>query len=167
MNKFLFRLSLFTILFILLFFAAAFAAKDDTSHLFCSWEGFEPDKCASIWLIKKFVDKEAMFVFVQKGEFIEKGIAFDTPDAELRRYATMSTFESIIKKYDIKDKIVSKIGDIMHDIEINTWQKKKYDLSKEVIENTLSIIKNSKTNDEIISRSINYFDELYMKLTAL
>ena len=106
------------------------SAKDLTEHLFCSWEGFEPDKCASIWLIKMFVDKEARFLFVERGEFIEKGIPFDTPDAELRHYSNISAFESIVKKNNIKDKAVCKI---LISVQIPGIEEKLHPLFQSVI----------------------------------
>jgi hypothetical protein len=35
--------------------------------VFSTWEGFEADKCASIWLIKRFIDKNAVIKFFPKG----------------------------------------------------------------------------------------------------
>ena len=128
---------------------------------FSTWEGFEPDKCASIWLIKRFINKDAEFRFFPKGEFIKEGIPFDTPDARLRRYHDRSTYESIIDEYKIKDPAAIRIGRIIHDIEINIWEKKLYKESLEVAEKIMHIIQNSKNNTEIIQKSNAYFDSLY------
>ncbi len=72
-------------------------------QIFSTWEGFEADKCASIWLIKRFIDKNAIIKFFPKGEIIKEGILFDTPDSKFRRYHNMSTFESILLHYNLKD----------------------------------------------------------------
>ena len=69
--------------------------------IFSTWEGFEADKCASIWLIKRFIDKNAVINFFPKGEIVKEGIPFDTPDAKFRRYHNMSTFESLLRGISI------------------------------------------------------------------
>jgi hypothetical protein len=136
-------------------------SSEDMPKTFSTWEGFEPDKCASIWLIKRFINKDAEFKFFPKGEFIKEGIPFDTPDARLRRYHDRSTYESIIKEYKIDDPAARQIGMIIHDIEINIWEKKLYKESLEVDEKIMHIIQNSKDNAEIIQKSDAYFDFLY------
>jgi hypothetical protein len=136
---------------------------EDAQHLFSTWEGFEVDKCASIWLIKKFVDKDAVFRFFPKGETIHTGTPFDTPDAQLRRYHNRSTFESILLRYGLVDEKLVYVGRIMHDVEINIWQKKAMPETLSVQEMVNSIMKNSNSNEEVIEESIEYFDALYRK----
>lgn len=80
--------------FLLLFTSAAKA------EVYVTLKGFEPDKLASIWLIKRFIDQKAEFVFLTKGDFPQEGIAFDVPDARLRRSHTRSTFETILHACD-------------------------------------------------------------------
>jgi hypothetical protein len=73
-------------------------ADAESDSCYTTWENMEPDKCASAWLIKRFIDKNATFEFFPKGELITKGILFDVPEAEIRRYNNISTFEYLIKK---------------------------------------------------------------------
>ena len=134
------------------------------AEIFSTWEGFEADKCASIWLIKRFIDKNAKIKFFPKGSIITEGIPFDVPEAKLRRYHNMSTFESILKYYNLKDPKLIYIGKIIHDIEVNIWDKKIFPETLLVEEAILSIIKQSKTADEIIEKSYQYFNSLYQRL---
>jgi len=97
---------------------------EEKELVFSTWDGFEVDKCASIWLIKRFIDENAVIKFFPKGEIIKQGIAFDTPDAIFRRYHNMSTFESLLKHYKLNDPKLIHIGKIIHDIEVNIWKKK-------------------------------------------
>ena len=133
-------------------------------QVFSTWEGFEPDKCASIWLIKKFIDKNAIIQFYPKAEPITYGIPFDTPDAKFRRYYNMSTFESLIKHYKIKDPNVNYIGRIIHDLEVNVWEKKVMKESLMVQDAVNAIIFNTKGNKEIIEKSAAFFNSLYEKV---
>ena len=97
--------------------------KNTNINLFVTWEGSEPDKGASAWLIKRFVNKDAYFKMIPKGEAIQYGIPFDVPESEFRRTHQFSTFETIQRKYNITDPTVLMLGKVIHDLEINTWGK--------------------------------------------
>lgn len=139
--------------------------EKEKALVFSTWEGFEVDKCASIWLIKRFIDKNAKIKFFPKGALIKEGIPFDTPEAKLRRYYNMSAFESILKHYNIKDPILNYIGKIIHDIEVNIWERKVLKETLIVQDEVRKIITKYKNNNEIIEESCNYFDTLYQKIT--
>lgn len=135
--------------------------KESSGRVFYTWEGFEADKCAAIWLIKRFIDANASIRFVPNGETIEAGIAFDTPDAALRRYHNISTFEAMLKHYDLSDPRLVHIGKIIHDIEINIWDRKVMTETPAVQDAVNGIIAGSANKEEIVERSIQYFDTLY------
>jgi hypothetical protein len=132
--------------------------------VFSTWEGFEADKCASMWLMKRFIDKNTLIKFFPKGEPIKEGIPFDTPEAKFRRYHNMSTFESLLKHYNVQDPTLLYIGKIIHDIEVNVWQKKVMPETYQVQEEINQIIFNSKGNAEVMERSHKYFNSLYQKI---
>ena len=117
--------------------------------VFSTWEGFEVDKCASIWLIKRFVDENAVIRFFPKGVAIKEGIPFDTPDAKFRRYHNMSTFESMLKHYKLKAPKLIYVGKIVHDIEVNIWERKVFDETRLVQEAVAGIISVSKDSDDV------------------
>jgi len=49
---------------------------------------------------------------------------FDTPDAPIRRTHAQSTFEVLVDRHRLDDAKVRWLARILHDIEINTWQRK-------------------------------------------
>ena len=140
--------------------------EEQEEHVFSTWDGFEVDKCASIWVIKRFVDRDAVFRFFPKGETLKTGTPFDAPDAQLRRYHNRSAFESIIAHYHILDEKLPYVAKIVHDSEINIWGKKVMPETVIVEEMIRSMIKNAKSNEEVVEKSIQYFDALYSKVTA-
>jgi len=91
-----------------------------TGQSYETWQGLEPDKLASMWLLKRFVDPQAEFTLVPKGSMISKGIPFDVPSAQFKRSHSQSTFESILQNQRLNDERLVHIGRIIHDIEINT-----------------------------------------------
>jgi hypothetical protein len=71
-------------------------------------EKVKVDRVACPWLIKKFVDKEAEFVFVP-GETVMAeakrldAIPYDVKDVELGHHGKECSFEAILKKYKLTD----------------------------------------------------------------
>jgi hypothetical protein len=66
------------------------------------------DRIACPWLIKRFVDKEAEFIYVPFDQVILKSgeldaIPFDLPDVEYTHYGDQCTFDYIIKKHNLSD----------------------------------------------------------------
>ncbi|WP_343697886.1 chromate resistance protein ChrB domain-containing protein [Flavobacterium sp.] len=76
------------------------------------------DRIACPWLIKKFVDKDAEFIYVPFEQVLEKAvefnaIPFDIPDVEFTHYKEECTFDYIVKKYKIEDPAVLIIAKIV------------------------------------------------------
>ncbi len=75
------------------------------------------DRVACPWLIKRFVDKDAEFVFVPRDTdptIIKDGIPFDMPGVELGHHGNNCSFDAIVEKYNITDPAVKKIQEIVH-----------------------------------------------------
>ncbi|HDM77969.1 MAG TPA: hypothetical protein ENG51_16125 [Deltaproteobacteria bacterium] len=136
-------------------------------QVFATWDSFEVDKCASIWLIKRFIDPSAMFQFHPKGTHITEGIPFDVPDGNLSRNATKSSFEVLLEHYRLNDPALKKIGQVIHDIEINSWGRKKYKESLKVERDIMDIItRNHSDRDVLLEKAIKYFDQLYKEFDS-
>jgi hypothetical protein len=98
----------------------------DPSHLYVTWSGLEPDKAASAWYIKRYVDPQAVFEIRPQGFLFDAGTPFDTPQARYRRTQSASTLESLLRDHPSADPAIVKLGQLMHDIEINIWQPKRF-----------------------------------------
>ncbi|MEM2921423.1 MAG: chromate resistance protein [Candidatus Bathyarchaeia archaeon] len=77
------------------------------------------DRVACPWLISKFVDRDAEFLFVPWPGLLptrEMGVPFDFPntDFELGHHDGKCTFEAIIEKYNVKDPWVKEMAKIVH-----------------------------------------------------
>lgn len=89
------------------------------------------DRIACPWLIKKFVDQEAEFIYVPFEEVIRKAeefgaIPFDIPNVEFTHYNEHCTFDYIIKKYKIDDPAISIIAAIVRGADTD-----RHDIAKE------------------------------------
>lgn len=87
------------------------------------------DRIACPWLIKRFVDAEAEFLFVPADRVIEVAreqgaIPFDAPGAELSHYREGGnervSFDSIIKKYGLKDPALLELAAIVRGADART-----------------------------------------------
>ena len=76
------------------------------------------DRIACPWLIKKFVDREAEFIYIPKEEVFERAkilnaIPYDIPGAEYSHEGERCTFDYIIKKYGLTDPALLQIAEIV------------------------------------------------------
>jgi PAS domain S-box-containing protein len=80
------------------------------------------DRIACPWLIKRFVDPDAEFLYVPKDLVssvakAEGATPFDTPGAELNHYEVdgdvRCSFDAIIRKYDLKDPALLDMAEIV------------------------------------------------------
>jgi len=76
------------------------------------------DRLACPWLIQKFVDSEAEFIYVPFDSVIEEAkklnaIPFDIPGVEYTHYEDQCTFDYIIKKHKIDDPAITVISKIV------------------------------------------------------
>ncbi len=79
-------------------------------------EKIKVDRVAGPWLIRKFVDPEAEFVFLPHRtdwSKIEDGIVFDVPNCELGHHGEDVSFNSILKKYNLRDPALILLGEIV------------------------------------------------------
>jgi hypothetical protein len=82
------------------------------------------DRVACPWLIKRFIDSNAEFLFAPKCrvmEIAEKtgAIAFDTLGAELNHRDDLCTFDVIIKDYQLTDKALLRMGRVVNAADTN------------------------------------------------
>ncbi len=82
------------------------------------------DRVACPWLITRFVDSEAEFMFVPTSQ-IEKVVAetgaipFDAPGVELGHHEGRCSFESIILKYELKEPGLLRLSKIVHAADVS------------------------------------------------
>jgi hypothetical protein len=76
------------------------------------------DRCASAWLLKRFLDPEAQFVFVEEGDSVPGAIPFDMSGVELGHRRGRCTFEAILVKYKLKDPALMEMGRIIRSADL-------------------------------------------------
>ncbi len=77
------------------------------------------DRVACPWLIRRFVDSEAQFLFVPMGRVEEVvketgAVPFDVPGVELGHHEGRCSFESILLKYGLKEPGLLRLAKVVH-----------------------------------------------------
>ena len=79
-------------------------------------ERVKVDRVACPWLIKKFIDSTAEFVFLPletDWSKISDGVVYDVPNCELGHHGEDVSFDSILKKYGLTDPALQLLAQIV------------------------------------------------------
>jgi len=81
------------------------------------------DRIACPWLITRFVDPDAQFLFVPADQVMataerEGAIPYDVPNVELGHVDGRCSFESIIRKYQLTDPALAELARIVHGADV-------------------------------------------------
>src|SRR5437016_3740705 len=83
------------------------------------------DRVACPWLIKRFVDPEAEFLYVAADQVMavaesEGATPYDVKDVELGHVDGRCSFESILLKYELQDAALDRLAKIVHGADVST-----------------------------------------------
>ena len=77
------------------------------------------DRTSSAWLIRRFIDSEAEFVFVgDPDEVPEDATPFDMRGVELSHQDGGCTFETILRRYQLDDPVLARIAEVIHEADL-------------------------------------------------
>lgn len=125
------------------------------------------DRMATAWLIKRFIDKKAVFQFTDEKmieDLKQDFIAFDVRGGEFTHTGDMCTFEVFVKIFKFKDKILKKISEIVHELDVKD-EKFRNPESRGIEEILIGIRKTARNDIEILQKGMAIFDMLYSSKT--
>ncbi len=81
------------------------------------------DRIACPWLISRFIDSDAEFIFVPKSQIKRVvddigAIPFNAPDVELGHHGNKCSFETIIEHFNLTDKALLRLAEIVHGADV-------------------------------------------------
>jgi hypothetical protein len=77
------------------------------------------DRAGCAWLIRRFLDPEAVFVFVaDPADVPTDATAFDMRGAELGHHGGDCSFETILRRHDLTDPVLWQIAQIVHEADL-------------------------------------------------
>ena len=122
------------------------------------------DRIACPWLIKRFVDPEAEFIYVPKDKVFEEAqrlnaIPFDIPGAEYTHYGDGCTFDYIVKKHELTDEAVLQIACIVRGADTHRFDLAEQAAGLWAISAGLSV--NFANDYEQLEVGLKLYDALY------
>jgi hypothetical protein len=125
------------------------------------------DRMASAWFIRRFVDTNAVFKFTsdRNGVSIDGNAAtFDMTGAEFTHIGDLCTFEVLVKTFAVRDKVVRKIAEIVHDLDVKD-DKYGNPETTGIEEILMGIRKTAKNDGDALDRGMAVFEMLYQAKT--
>jgi hypothetical protein len=122
------------------------------------------DRMASAWLIRRFIDPDARFTFVDERSYradtASGHVRFDMFEAEFTHEGERCTFETLISRFGLADGALQPIAEVVHDIDLKDG---KFGRDETVgVERVLSAIRAAHADDVArLERGSQLFDDLY------
>src|SRR5574341_2516313 len=85
-----------------------------------TWENVAVDRMACAWLIRRFIDPKAEFLFVPAGEksFPKGAEPFDIPGVRLTHRRGHCSFHTFLREYNLKDPLLQRIARIIDEADV-------------------------------------------------
>src|SRR5437588_11000692 len=117
-------------------------------------------RMGSAWLISKLIDRKTKFVFAPSADAVPGAIPFDILDAEFSHHGNYCTFETLMRRFAISDKVIAKIGEMIHDADLDDARFQRVEAVG--IDRVLKgWAKQGLPDKEILRRGFECFDALY------
>jgi len=122
--------------------------------------GIHVDRTACAWLIRRFIDPEAEFVFVDDPDEVPKDATpFDMRGVELGHHGGECSFEAALRRYRLDDPVLWDIARIVHEADL---EDERYDAPEarglDVLLRGLSMIRD---DQELLRLTGPLYDGLY------
>jgi hypothetical protein len=121
------------------------------------------DRIGSAWLIKRFCDPEAKFAFADAADAARKGIPFDVLGADFGHHGEDCTFETLVKRFDIKDRRVRAIAEIVHEADLRDGKFTRHEAAG--VDLAINALVEATADDhDLLERGMAIFEGLYTVL---
>ncbi len=131
-----------------------------------TWEYIGVDRMACIWLIRRWIDPKAEFLFIPATSPLPKGAEpFDIPGVRFSHHRGHCSFHSLIKEHRLKDPVLMRIASIIDEADL------VQEVNVEPIAPGLDAIcrgirRTSADDYEALEHGIRLYEALYAELSA-
>lgn len=127
------------------------------------------DRVACPWLIKRFVDPEAEFLYAPPDHLMaiaqrEGAIPFDVPDVELGHHGPECSFDAIVKKYHLTDPALERLALIVRGADTAAKDLTPESRGLEAIAEGFRLVYHD--DYELLEREFPVYDALYAHCQA-
>ena len=121
------------------------------------------DRAACAWLICRFIDPEAEFVFVDDPDEVPADATpFDIRGVELSHHGGDCSFETFLRRYELVDPVLWEIAKVVHEADLDD---ERYDAPEapglDALMRGLSMVRQ---DQEVLAISAPLYDGLYAYL---
>jgi hypothetical protein len=121
------------------------------------------DRIASGWLIKRFCDPEAKFAFADAADAARKGIPFDVLGADFGHHGEDCTFETLVRRFGVKDRRVRVIAEIVHEADLHDGKFTRNEAAG--VDLAINgLVEATPDDHELLERGMAIFEGLYTVL---
>jgi hypothetical protein len=118
------------------------------------------DRIASAWLIKRFIDPEAEFVFTPPAEFPKDAIPFDAPGVELSHQGEDCTFETLVKRARLRDRRLVRLAEVVHEADLRDG-KFPHEEARGIDVAIRALLAASPDDHQVLAQGMSLFEGLY------
>jgi len=118
------------------------------------------DRIASAWLIKRFIDPDAEFLFAPPAEFPKDAIPFDAPGVELSHQGEDCTFETLVKRARLRDRRLVRLAEIVHEADLRDG-KYPHEEARGIDVAVRALLAASPDDRQVLAQGMTLFEGLY------
>jgi hypothetical protein len=118
------------------------------------------DRIASAWLIKRFIDADAQFVFAPASEFPKDAVPFDAPGVELSHHGEDCTFETLLKRARLRDRRLTRLAEIVHEADLRDGKYPREE-ARGIDVAVRALLAASTDDHQVLAQGMTLFDGLY------
>ena len=148
---------------------AAPARKRNHELLGRTWvtrRGIQVDRVASAWLIRRFIDPDARFRFIDPhAEEARPGeLTFDLAGGDFTHEEDRCTFEMLVRRTALKDPALERVAEIVHDIDIKDGKFGRPE-ARGVEQLLWGMLAGNPADEERLDRGFALLDDLYQSFS--
>jgi hypothetical protein len=121
------------------------------------------DRLGSAWVIRRFIDPEANFVFAASKDFPPDAVPFDAAGVEFGHQGEDCTFETLLRRFGLQDHRLAQLAEIVHEIDLRD-QKFPRDEARGIDLAIRGLLATFKDDQEVLAHGMTLFDGLYAAL---
>ena len=130
-----------------------------------TWENVGVDRMACAWLIRRFIDPKAKFVFIAREAAVPADAEpFDIPGVRLSHHGGHCSFHAVLREYKLTDPVLARIARIID--EADTIQEVKIEPAAPGLDLICEGLRlNCPDDDTALERGAMIYEALYAKLS--
>jgi hypothetical protein len=123
--------------------------------------GIQIDRIASAWLIRRFIDPNARFRFIDPAEQRQPGeLRFDMVDADFTHEEDRCTFETLVRRTALDDPSLASVAEIVHDVDIKDGKFGRSE-ARGVELLLVGMLVDTPADRDRLEKGLTFFDDLY------